>query len=134
MPSLNISQTKCFVSGISFPSGKQQAQLLTDVYQEANVNPNQVAYVEAHGTGTKVGDPQEANAIAEVFCSNRSDTLPIGSVKSNMGHAEPASAMASLAKAGSSIPHFFVKLYGSFCHLGDNRHGVRIPPSQSAFQ
>jgi fatty acid synthase len=62
------------------------------------VDPNHVVYVEAHGTGTKVGDPQEANAICEVFCSNRSEPLLIGSVKSNMGHAEPASGVASICK------------------------------------
>uniref|UniRef100_A0A8R1DF59 Fatty acid synthase n=1 Tax=Caenorhabditis japonica TaxID=281687 RepID=A0A8R1DF59_CAEJA len=84
--------------GITFPSGERQAQLLQEVYSEAGVDPNSVYYVETHGTGTKVGDPQEANAICQVFCSNRANPLLIGSVKSNMGHAEPASGVCSLAK------------------------------------
>ncbi|CAI2347157.1 unnamed protein product [Caenorhabditis sp. 36 PRJEB53466] len=89
--------------GITFPSGERQAQLLQEVYSEAGVDPNSVYYVETHGTGTKVGDPQEANAICQVFCSNRTEPLLIGSVKSNMGHAEPASGVCSLAKILLSI-------------------------------
>ncbi|KAK6765329.1 hypothetical protein RB195_025310 [Necator americanus] len=84
--------------GITFPSGERQAQLLEEVYNEAGVDPNSVYYVETHGTGTKVGDPQEANAICQVFCANRKQPLLIGSVKSNMGHAEPASGLCSIAK------------------------------------
>lgn len=85
--------------GITYPSGLRQSQLLVEVYREAAVHPKHVKYVECHGTGTKVGDPQEINSICKVFCSDRNDTLLIGSVKSNMGHAEPASGIASLAKA-----------------------------------
>ncbi|KAL0271260.1 UNVERIFIED_CONTAM: hypothetical protein PYX00_008407 [Menopon gallinae] len=86
------------VQGITFPSGDMQNKLIREVYAEAGVDPRDVAYVEAHGTGTKVGDPQEVNSIAEVFCKDRTSPLLIGSVKSNMGHSEPASGVCSLAK------------------------------------
>jgi len=46
----------------------------------------------------QVGDPQEANAIADVFCKDRNTPLLVGSVKSNMGHSEPASGLCSVAK------------------------------------
>lgn len=52
----------------------------------------------------QVGDPQEANAICQVFCSNRTEPLLIGSVKSNMGHAEPASGLCSIAKVRDMKP------------------------------
>lgn len=84
--------------GITFPSGSMQNRLIRETYAEIGINPHDVSYVEAHGTGTKVGDPQEVNSIADFFCKNRSDPLLIGSVKSNMGHSEPASGLASLAK------------------------------------
>nr|CAD2209110.1 unnamed protein product [Meloidogyne enterolobii] len=84
--------------GITFPGGDRQAVLLEEVYREAELDPSTVAYVETHGTGTKVGDPQEAYAITQTFCQNRTTPLLIGSVKSNMGHAEPASGLCSLAK------------------------------------
>ncbi|KAK4877606.1 hypothetical protein RN001_010112 [Aquatica leii] len=84
--------------GITFPSGAMQNQLIRETYSEIGISPSDVAYVEAHGTGTKVGDPQEVNSIADVFCENRKEPLLIGSVKSNMGHSEPASGICSIAK------------------------------------
>ncbi|XP_044270431.1 fatty acid synthase [Tribolium madens] len=85
--------------GITFPAGSMQNQLIRETYAEFGVDPNEVSYVEAHGTGTKVGDPQEVNSIADFFCTkNRKEPLMIGSVKSNMGHSEPASGLCSLAK------------------------------------
>ncbi|CAG9862121.1 unnamed protein product [Phyllotreta striolata] len=84
--------------GITYPSGQMQNKLIREVYDEIGVRPEEVSYVEAHGTGTKVGDPQEVNSIADFFCKNRKEPLLIGSVKSNMGHSEPASGLCSLAK------------------------------------
>ncbi len=45
-----------------------------------------------------LGDPEELSSILNVFCSTRDKPLLIGSVKSNMGHPEPAAGMAALAK------------------------------------
>lgn len=85
--------------GITYPAGSMQNQLIREVYAESNVDPLEVSYVEAHGTGTKVGDPQEVNSIADFFCpKGRKSPLLIGSVKSNMGHSEPASGLCSIAK------------------------------------
>lgn len=77
-----------------------QQRLIEDFYKTLKLDPLQVNFVEAHCTGTKLGDPEEVGAIDEVFCknNNRSNELIIGSVKSNMGHAEAASGMASIAK------------------------------------
>lgn len=76
-----------------------QKRLLQEVYSEAGVSPSIVSYVELHGTGTKVGDPQEVNSVVDVFCDEgRQGPLLIGSTKSNMGHPEPASGLAALAK------------------------------------
>ncbi|CAH2981095.1 unnamed protein product [Chilo suppressalis] len=84
--------------GITFPSGAMQRQLAKETFDEVRLRPQDVVYVEAHGTGTKVGDPQEVNAIADLFCENRTNPLLLGSVKSNMGHSEPASGLCSIAK------------------------------------
>uniref|UniRef100_A0A672GZY7 Fatty acid synthase n=1 Tax=Salarias fasciatus TaxID=181472 RepID=A0A672GZY7_SALFA len=91
--------------GVTFPSGDMQQRLVRSLYQEAKITPEQVEYIEAHGTGTKVGDPQEVNGIVSVFCESRKEPLLIGSTKSNMGHPEPASGLAALAKVSSSIQH-----------------------------
>lgn len=47
---------------------------------------------------SQVGDPQEVNGIVSVFCETKREPLLIGSTKSNMGHPEPASGLAALAK------------------------------------
>lgn len=89
--------------GVTFPSGEMQQRLVRSLYQEAKITPEQVEYIEAHGTGTKVGDPQEVNGIVSVFCESKREPLLIGSTKSNMGHPEPASGLAALAKVLLSL-------------------------------
>ncbi|XP_063312266.1 fatty acid synthase [Pelobates fuscus] len=91
--------------GVTFPSGEIQQQLLTSLYRDAGIPTSEVEYVEAHGTGTKVGDPQEVNGIVGVFCTSDREPLLIGSTKSNMGHPEPASGLAALAKVILSLEH-----------------------------
>ncbi|XP_023289558.1 fatty acid synthase [Orussus abietinus] len=84
--------------GITFPSSVMQGVLLKEFYDECGLPPSILSYVEAHGTGTKVGDPEELNALEKVFCPDRTTPLRIGSVKSNLGHSEPASGLCSVAK------------------------------------
>ena len=84
--------------GITFPSSVMQSVLLQEFYQDCGIPPTILNYVEAHGTGTKVGDPEEVNALDKVFCTGRKTPLRIGSIKSNMGHSEPASGLCSVAK------------------------------------
>ncbi|CAG2103817.1 unnamed protein product, partial [Medioppia subpectinata] len=86
------------ISGMFFPSSESQYDLMVTTYREAGVDPHDVNYFEGHGTGTKVGDPQEAKAILEAYCKDRATTLPVGLLKSNIGHGEGASGVASLAK------------------------------------
>ncbi len=88
-------------NGISLPSAEAQARLVRDACDDAGIDPSQVGFVEAHGTGTAVGDPIEAHALAEALCANRpaDAPLPIGSVKTNLGHLETAAGIAGLVKA-----------------------------------
>ncbi|XP_012280372.1 fatty acid synthase [Orussus abietinus] len=89
--------------GITFPSTDMQFQLLRDFYAQCKVPPTMVSYVEAHGTATEVGDPQEVNSIDKFFSPGRTTPLMIGSVKSNMGHGEPASGLCSIAKVVTAM-------------------------------
>nr|XP_023412547.1 LOW QUALITY PROTEIN: fatty acid synthase [Loxodonta africana] len=95
----------CKEQGVTFPSGEAQERLLCLMYRSAGVAPESLEYIEAHGTGTKVGDPQELNGIARTLCATRQSPLLIGSTKSNMGHPEPASGLAALAKVGQWAPN-----------------------------
>ena len=93
--------------GMTVPSRTAQEALLREVYQQVDVALADVAYIEAHGTGTPVGDPIEANAIGTVLGADRATDrpLPIGSVKSNIGHLEAASGVAGLIKAALVLKH-----------------------------
>ncbi len=84
--------------GISVPSGEAQQEMIKMAYEDAGVDTRQVKYVEAHGTGTFVGDPIEARSIGKIVGSKREDHCYIGSVKSNIGHLEPASGIAGIIK------------------------------------
>ncbi|WP_159997654.1 type I polyketide synthase [Roseomonas sp. 18066] len=85
--------------GLSLPNREAQAALLARTVAEAGVSAGDLAYFEAHGTGTQAGDPAETWAIGTALAQGRSTPLPIGSVKTNIGHLEPASGMAGLLKA-----------------------------------
>ena len=93
------TNTDGWTVNVALPSVEGQASLLRRVYARAGVHPDELLFVEAHGTGTLAGDPVEAQAIGTVLGQVRAHPLPIGSVKSNIGHLEPASGAAGLLKA-----------------------------------
>ena len=94
-------------NGISLPSAEAQARLVIDACADAGVEPCDIGFVEAHGTGTAVGDPLEAHALSKALCEHRpaDAPLPIGSVKTNLGHLETAAGMAGLLKAMLVLKH-----------------------------
>lgn len=95
-------------TGLSLPSADSQRRLLEQVYGTFAVDPADLTVVEAHGTGTKVGDPIEADALGKGLAQKRSQPLPIGSVKSNVGHLEPVSGLAGLLKSILALNHGLV--------------------------
>jgi len=96
--------------GITYPSMRMQSTLLKEFYNECGIPTSCLDYIEAHGTGTKAGDVQEINAIDNVLCKNRESALMIGSVKSNLGHAEPASGLTQIAKV-KVIIYIYIYIY-----------------------
>lgn len=92
-------------SGISLPAEAFQTKLLRAVYERAAVSADAVVYVEAHGAGTQAGDPVEASALGTILGRVREKPLPIGSIKTNVGHLEPASGLAGLLKAMLALEH-----------------------------
>jgi len=93
--------------GIALPNPIAQEKLLRQVYATAGIDPAEISYVEAHGTGTMAGDRVECTALGRVFGAARPPGSPcwIGSVKSNIGHLEPASGIAGLLKAVLALKH-----------------------------
>ncbi len=91
--------------GMSLPSEASQSALLQSVYSSAGIDPDRLAFVEAHGTGTQAGDPIELSALGKSLARHRTAPLPIGSVKTNLGHLETASGMAGLIKTILALEH-----------------------------
>jgi acyl transferase domain-containing protein len=92
--------------GITRPSASGQENVILDAYRNAGgLDFADTSYFECHGTGTYVGDPIEVAAVGRVFAPSREtdDPLLIGSVKSNIGHGEGASALASIMKVVLSL-------------------------------
>lgn len=92
------------------PNGAAQADLIRSVYDSAGLDVKDTGYVEAHGTGTKVGDPIEATALHSVFGEGRSakDPLYVGSIKSNIGHAEGSSGILAIIKTAMMLEKGFI--------------------------
>ncbi len=88
------------------PNPDAQSRLIQKTLEYAGITMQQVDYIEAHGPGTYVGDPIELSAISKVFEEeDRSTPLYVGSIKSNIGHTESASGIASLLKALAVVRH-----------------------------
>jgi len=91
-------------TGIASPSAEAQAIAIRAAYAAAGIEKDALhntGYLECHGTGTLAGDPVEVAAAASVLSVGRSPTEPliIGSIKSNIGHSEPAAGVSGLIKA-----------------------------------
>jgi polyketide synthase PksN len=94
-------------NGITAPSMTSQIDLVRNLYQRLDIDPQSIGYVEMHGTGTRLGDPIELEALAAVYrqATERRQFCAIGSVKSNIGHASAAAGIASLHKVLLCLKH-----------------------------
>ena len=93
--------------GYSAPSVEGQAEVLTEAWGAAGIDPSTLSYIEAHGTGTRMGDPIEVQALTRAFRAHtaRRGFCALGSVKSNIGHLDVASGIASLIKTVLALEH-----------------------------
>ncbi|WP_127530233.1 SDR family NAD(P)-dependent oxidoreductase [Paenibacillus kobensis] len=94
-------------SGITVPSPVAQADLIGECFEKAGIDARSVSYIEAHGTGTPLGDPIEMDGLVKAFRAHTNDVqfCSIGSVKSNIGHAESAAGICGLQKVILQLHH-----------------------------
>ncbi|WP_328346046.1 polyketide synthase [Micromonospora sp. NBC_00421] len=94
-------------SGLTVPSSAAQREVIVAALRDAGVGPEGIGMVEAHGTGTSLGDPIEVEGLTRAWrgFTSRTQFCAIGSLKSNIGHLEPAAGLAGLVKVLLSLEH-----------------------------
>ncbi|MGW0284019.1 SDR family NAD(P)-dependent oxidoreductase [Streptomyces sp. NPDC003236] len=111
-------------AGLTVPNGPAQEKVIRAALATAHLGPEDISYVEAHGTGTPLGDPIEFGAIGDVFVDSHTKDRPVlvGSVKTNLGHMEPASGIVGVIKTVLQLRSGTV-----YPHVGLNTPSGRIP-------
>ncbi|MBB4302684.1 acyl transferase domain-containing protein/enoyl-CoA hydratase/carnithine racemase/aryl carrier-like protein [Rhodobium orientis] len=94
-------------NGFTVPNPNQQAVAIEAALDDAGIGAETIGYVEGHGSGTALGDPIEVKALTTVFrkATDTIQTVPIGTVKSNVAHLLGASGLAGIAKVLAQLKH-----------------------------
>lgn len=88
----------------------------------ATIDPMSIQYVEMHATSTQVGDATEVSALAEFFADRRANRpIPIGSVKSNIGHTLETAGLAGVLKTVLAMRH---RIIPASIHLDELNRNV----------
>ena len=126
-------------AGLSAPNGVAQERVMRAALADAGLEPADVQYVEAHGTGTPLGDPIEMSSVNAVYGPSHSadEPLYIASLKSNLGHMEPAAGVGGLVKVILQLrnrviyPHVYSTPSG---RIPWDRYRVAVPTRPQPWQ
>jgi mycobactin polyketide synthetase MbtC len=79
------------------PRADSQEKLIRRVVEMAGIDPADVGMIEGHGTATLAGDRAELTALQNTY-GTADCTALVGSLKSNLGHAQAASGILGVIK------------------------------------
>ncbi|QCG90694.1 type I polyketide synthase [Azospirillum sp. TSH100] len=82
--------------GFLVPDAGGQERAMAAAYAQAGFGPDAVSLVECHATGTALGDATEIASMGRIFGGLTG--IPIGSLKSNLGHLIAAAGLAGMVK------------------------------------
>ncbi len=92
-------------STLTAPNGPSQQRVIRQALANAGLSTSDIDVVEGHGTGTPLGDPIEVQALLATYGQDRETPLLLGSLKSNIGHAQAAAGVGGVIKMVQALRH-----------------------------
>ena len=116
-------------AALTVPNGVAQEKVLEEALTHAGTPPSEIDYVEVHGTASQLGDPIEMRALATVYGNGHDAERPLllGTVKTNIGHLEPAAGIAGLIKVLLAMDRGVVPKHLHFEHPNPYMDWEQLP-------